>query len=130
MGLCFPLPVKLARLDPGSLPMPRQRAMAIKDMSTAVIQGKIDLSTKNTTDNLQAQLTSIKGIGPWTAQYIAMRALNDPDVFLHNDLVLLKVAKQKLKIDNDKALLKRSYSWQPWRAYAGMHLWRQASELK
>ena len=58
-----------------------------------------------------------------------MRAINDPDAFLQNDLVLLKVAKHKFGIDNDKALLARSRRWQPWRAYAGMHLWRQAADL-
>ena len=129
MGLCFPEPDVLAELDTESLSMPHKRARAIKDMSRAVADGRIDFNGTIAPEELVAALVEIKGIGQWTAQYVAMRAINDPDAFLQNDLVLLKVAKHKFGIDNDKALLARSLRWQPWRAYAGMHLWRQAADL-
>jgi len=128
-GLHFPDAETLAGLDVESLSMPRKRAQAIKDMSDAVANGTIDLSTGNTPEVLVSQLVAIKGIGPWTAQYIAMRAINDPDAFLHNDLVILKVAKHKLGIESESTLLERSMKWRPWRAYAGMHLWRHASQI-
>ncbi len=128
-GLCFPSADVLSELDPLTLSMPVKRAQAIKDMSTAVAGGDIDLGANASPEILMSQLVAIKGIGPWTAQYIAMRALNDPDAFLHGDLVLLKVSSAIFNIDKSKDLLKRSNDWRPWRAYAGMHLWRQAAFL-
>lgn len=127
--LAFPSAEKLATLRPADLPMPKTRAMAIRSLAAAVSSGDIDFAEDDGA-NLMAQLTAIKGIGSWTAQYIAMRAINDPDAFLHNDLVLLKVARHKLGIDSASALLARAESWRPWRAYAGMHLWGVAPELK
>lgn len=128
-GWCFPTASTLAELDTKSLSMPEKRAQAIKDMSAMVAAGELDLGANNEPESLIAQLITIKGIGPWTAHYIAMRAVNDPDAFLHSDLVLLKVAKALLNIDNEKGLLDRSNDWRPFRAYAGMHLWRQAALL-
>jgi len=123
----FPSPESLAGLEPGSLPMPRARAMAIADSARAVVRREVDLSTQDTAA-LAAQLTAIKGVGPWTAQYVAMRAINDPDAFLHTDLVLRKVAAARLLLTGDRALLERADAWRPWRAYAGMYLWSMAKE--
>ena len=128
-GLCFPTPEMLASLDVQKMSMPRARAQAIADMSRAVADGAIVFDATTPTADLVEQLKTIKGIGEWTADYIAMRALNDPDAFLHGDLVLLKVAKHLFDLDSSKALLALSANWRPWRAYAGMHLWRQAAKL-
>lgn len=125
----FPTPGQLATLDAGELSMPRARAETIRSLSALVDTGELDLSSANTTDDLVEQLQGIRGIGPWTAHYIAMRAIGDPDAFLHSDLVLLKVAKRLLGVDTAKDLLARSQAWRPWRAYAGMHLWAQAVTL-
>lgn len=125
-GIVFPGPAVIADLDPGELPMPGIRAGAIKLMAQAVLEDELELGITSDTTQLVEQLVAIKGIGPWTAQYIAMRALNDPDVFLQGDLVLLKVARAKLGIENERQLLMRAEQWRPWRAYAGMHLWRNA----
>ena len=127
-GLCFPRAEALALLDTTTLSMPRKRAQAIKDMSAAVAAGDIRFDADVSTENLVEQLTAIKGIGPWTAQYISMRALNDPDAFLDGDLVLLRVAKDYLGIGSRAELLDRAEQWRPWRAYAGMHLWRAAAQ--
>lgn len=126
-GLLFPGPVVLSEISPEDLPMPANRAMAIKLMARAILDGELNLGIENDTETLVEQLVAIKGIGPWTAQYVAMRALNDPDAFLHGDLVLLKVARGKMGIDSEKKLLERAERWRPWRAYAGMHIWRNAS---
>ncbi len=123
--LFYPTPAALSRLEPDRLPMPRRRASAIRDMASAVAAGSIDFAAHDT-DALVGQLIDIKGIGAWTAHYVAMRALNDPDAFLPSDLVLGKVARGKLHIDSQTALLTRSEAWRPWRAYAGMHLWGMA----
>ncbi|MFT4798791.1 MAG: AraC family transcriptional regulator of adaptative response / DNA-3-methyladenine glycosylase II [Candidatus Azotimanducaceae bacterium] len=127
-GLCFPKAEALALLDPTTLSMPQRRAQAIKDMSAEVASGALRFDSDVVTESLVEQLTAIKGIGPWTAQYISMRALNDPDAFLDGDLVLLKVAKDYLGIGSRAELLDRAEQWRPWRAYAGMHLWRAAAQ--
>ncbi len=62
-------------------------------------------------DVIDASIQSIAGIGPWTAQYVAMRALRDPDAFPETDLALREHARS-------------AAAWSPWRAYAAMHLWR------
>ena len=125
--MLFPSPEILATLCPDDLPMPQARALAIRSLADSVATGDIDFAGQWDTETLVDSLTSIKGIGPWTAQYIAMRALNDPDAFLHNDLVLLKVARQHIGIDSASELLARAEDWRPWRAYAGMHLWSLAT---
>lgn len=129
VGLVFPDANALSKIDVTSLSMPVKRAQTIKDMSQAVVDGSIDFTVGSDPANLIQQLKNTKGIGPWTAQYIAMRALGDPDAFLQGDLVLLKVAKHCLDIESDKDLIERSKQWQPWRAYACMHLWRQTAQL-
>ncbi len=123
----FPSAEQLAKLDPGSLPMPQKRAMAIQTLARRVADGSINLNRVQDADECQAELQEIPGIGPWTAQYIAMRVLGDPDAFLHGDLVLKKVAAAKLGIESEAALIDRAEAWRPWRGYAGMHLWRIAS---
>jgi AraC family transcriptional regulator of adaptative response / DNA-3-methyladenine glycosylase II len=70
------------------------------------------------------RLRSLPGIGEWTAQYIGMRALSWPDAFPHTDYGVLKAMQEK---DPRKAL-ERAASWQPWRAYAVMHLWKSLEE--
>ena len=66
------------------------------------------------------RLCAIRGLGPWTAQYIAMRALSDPDAFPAGDLVLLRAAGMKTTAEMER----HAERWRPWRAYAAMHLWQ------
>jgi AraC family transcriptional regulator of adaptative response / DNA-3-methyladenine glycosylase II len=125
----FPTPEQLMRADPSDLPMPQARARAIIQLAGAVADGTLDLSRWVEAETLRESLIAIKGIGEWTAGYIALRVLSDPDAFLHSDLVLLKVARRLYGDRNAAALLERSADWRPWRAYAGMHLWRAAAQL-
>lgn len=125
--LHFPTPESLAGLATEKLSMPRARALAIKAMAQGVWDGEIDLAAHDP-NALVEQLCAVKGIGPWTAQYVAMRAINDPDAFLGGDLVLLKVARAKFGIETEKELEALAEAWRPWRAYAGMHLWALAAE--
>ena len=125
-GRLFPDAARLAELAPGSLPMPGKRAMAIREMAVCVADGRLrfDLDT----ESFHEVLLAIPGIGPWTANYIAMRALADPNAFLHGDLVIRKAVKSLFGIDREKALMERAECWCPWRGYAGMHLWKYAAE--
>jgi AraC family transcriptional regulator of adaptative response / DNA-3-methyladenine glycosylase II len=121
----FPTPQSLAEAKDRDLPMPAARAAAVREMAWAVLEGRVDLAADDPGE-LVAQLTRIRGVGDWTAHYVAMRAANDPDAFLHNDLVLLRVARDRLGVRSAAELLERSEAWRPWRAYAGMHLWALA----
>ncbi len=125
-GQVFPGPEILAELDPESLPMPSKRARAIKLLAVAVAGGELGFDMDEQT--FYEQVMSIPGIGPWTAQYICLRALSNPDSFLHGDLVIKKVAEKILGVCSEKELISRAEAWRPWRGYAGMHLWRASGD--
>ena len=127
----FPSAEVLSRLQTTELGMPTARALTIKELSGAVCRGDVSFSDANDPDMLYRQLTGIKGIGPWTAGYVAMRALGDPDVFPRSDLVLLKMAERLFCRGGrltERDLLQRAQNWRPWRAYAAMYLWQMASD--
>jgi 3-methyladenine DNA glycosylase/8-oxoguanine DNA glycosylase len=125
-GRVFPGPETLADLDPESLPMPLKRASAIKLLAVAVASGELRFDMDEQT--FYEQILAIPGIGPWTAQYVCLRALSNPDAFLHGDLVIRKVAAKTLGVSSEKELIDRAEAWRPWRGYAGMHLWRASAE--
>ena len=110
-------PEEVANADlPG---MPRARGDAIRGLARAVADDPTLLLPAATLDESIERLTALKGIGPWTAHYIAMRAIHHPDAFPSSDLGLVKAAA-KLRIRN---LEKRAERWRPYRAYAAMLLW-------
>ena len=81
-----------------------------------------------TLDEFVARWVTLRGIGDWTAQYIAMRALSHPDAFPAADLILRRQASVDITPLGTKALIARAQAWQPWRAYAVMHLWRATAD--
>ena len=87
--------------------------------------GELHFDGSMTTDAFVERIVQIPGIGPWTAQYIALRALNDPDAFPDADLILLRAAAAPDTTLTPKLLQERSQAWRPWRAYAVMLLWRE-----
>jgi AraC family transcriptional regulator of adaptative response / DNA-3-methyladenine glycosylase II len=115
----FPSPATLAAVDPATLPMPRSRARALTGLAAALAAGAVRLDRSTDRAETRAALLALPGIGPWTADYVAMRALGDPDVFLPTDLGVRNAARE-LDIDD---LAARSETWRPWRSYALMHLW-------
>ena len=121
----FPTPESLAEASANDLPMPAARAAALRAAARAVVDGSLVLDADDPAE-LVEQLTRIKGVGPWTAQYVAMRAASDPDAFLHGDLVLLRAAERHLGVTSAAELIARAEAWRPWRAYAGIHLWAVA----
>jgi AraC family transcriptional regulator of adaptative response / DNA-3-methyladenine glycosylase II len=116
----FPTPEVLADAKLAGIGLTGARAETIRGLSRAVASGKIDFEGVIDTDNFLTRLCEIPGIGRWTAQYVAMRALREPDAFPSSDLGLLRA----LKLKSFRDLESRAEAWRPWRAYAAMYLWK------
>ena len=99
--------------------IPRARAESITGFARAVVDGRIPLNSTVKSEEMIGRMCELPGIGPWTANYIAMRALRDPDAFPASDLGLLKASG----ITTPRRLSDAAEAWRPWRAYAVMHLW-------
>ena len=122
----FPGPEILADADLGGVGLTRARAQTIRAFSRAVCDGDIGFKGVMDAQAFQSRLCEIPGIGNWTAQYVAMRALGEPDAFPYGDLGLLRA----LELTNLRELEQRAENWRPWRAYAAMYLWNTTSESK
>jgi AraC family transcriptional regulator of adaptative response / DNA-3-methyladenine glycosylase II len=119
----FPTPSALRTLDPADLAMPRSRRATLQGLICALAEGDVQLGIGGDWAEARAQLSGIPGIGPWTIESIAMRALGDPDAFVATDLGI-RIAAEKLGLPaKPKDLIERSAAWRPWRAYAVQHLW-------
>ena len=120
----FPTPQKLQRARLESLGIIRSRAQTIRDLARAVATGELRFDAGQDLAELRAALTSIRGIGDWTADYVAMRAFKDPDAFPASDLGLLRAFDGPTKGRMRPAeLLARAEAWRPWRAYAALLIW-------
>ena len=119
----FPSAATLAGLDPEGLAMPRSRSDALSTLMGAIASGEVVLDRSADRADVRAALLGLRGIGPWTADYIALRALGDPDVLPTTDLGVRHGAAALGITDLDD----RSRAWRPWRSYALMHLWAAAS---
>ncbi len=119
----FPLPGRIARLTPDALVrhgVLRSRAVAIGALARALRAGRLSLQPTADVDATLAALDALPGVGPWTAQYIAMRALAWPDAFPHPDVAV----KRALGAPTAAAARLAAERWRPWRAYAVLHLWQ------
>ena len=114
----FPDAATIAGLDPATLPMPRARGRALVALGAALAGGDVALDRGPDRDDVRRRLLALPGIGPWTADYVAMRALGHPDVFLPTD-VGVRHALTRL----GHAPTQDDGAWRPWRSYALMHLW-------
>jgi AraC family transcriptional regulator of adaptative response / DNA-3-methyladenine glycosylase II len=130
---CFPTAETLAAADPATLPMPRARGRALTGLATVLASGELSLDPGAERDRAEVQLLALPGIGPWTASYIRMRALSDPDAFLPGDVGVLdalsslgSVPAQRRQAAKQAAAL--ADSWRPWRSYAVHHLWAYLEE--
>jgi len=122
----FPTSAALATLDPESLPMPRARGRALVGLATVLARGDISLELGADPHETRAQLLALPGIGPWTADYVAMRALGDRDAFLPTDLGV-KRGLENLGADGSPAAATAlAERWRPYRAYALQYLWSAA----
>jgi AraC family transcriptional regulator of adaptative response / DNA-3-methyladenine glycosylase II len=124
----FPPPARLAAADPETLPMPRSRARALVAVCGAIADGRIDLLPGADPAEARAALRAIPGIGDWTASYIAMRALRDPDAFLPTDLGIRRALESLGQPADRRSAERLAERWRPWRTYAAQLLWAHAAE--
>jgi AraC family transcriptional regulator, regulatory protein of adaptative response / DNA-3-methyladenine glycosylase II len=114
---CFPTADALAGAVDGDLAMPVRRRETLRTLMAHLAEGRIDLGPGADRTAARAALVALPGIGPWTAEYVAMRALNDPDAWPASDLGV-RHALGRLGLDHAAA-----ERWRPWRSYATFHLW-------
>jgi AraC family transcriptional regulator of adaptative response / DNA-3-methyladenine glycosylase II len=122
----FPDAATLAGVDPEELPMPRARGRALVALCRALADGDVVLDRGADRDETRRSLLALPGIGPWTADYVALRALGDPDVFLPTDLGVRDALRRGGHDPYGGEAM--SQAWRPWRSYALMHLWRSVIE--
>jgi AraC family transcriptional regulator of adaptative response / DNA-3-methyladenine glycosylase II len=124
--LAFPDAATLAEADLRGSGLPEARAAAIRGLARGVAAGSLDLESPRGLDDFVAELCELPGIGAWTAHYVALRALGEPDAFPASDLGLLRGAALCLGSGEPftaARLARRAEAWRPWRGYAAMHLW-------
>jgi AraC family transcriptional regulator of adaptative response / DNA-3-methyladenine glycosylase II len=121
----FPTPMALANADLNGLGLPKSRVAALQELARAVIQGKLDFGA--TTESVLAAFSRLRGIGPSTAEYVALRAFEEPDAFPATDSVLRHMAGIAKRPLTALELEARAEAWRPWRGYAATHLWSAAA---
>ncbi|MFE7317889.1 AlkA N-terminal domain-containing protein [Streptomyces sp. NPDC057555] len=119
----FPTATALAALDPETLAMPRTRRATLTRVIAALAGGTLQLGVGSDRNEARARLAELPGVGPWTVECIAMRALGDPDAFTPTDLGLRRAAAGLGMPATPAALIRHSARWRPWRAYAVQYLW-------
>ncbi len=114
-----------ARVDSiAAIGLTRPRAESLRAAARACAEGVLDLAPGADPERTRDALLALPGIGPWTADYVLMRAVAWPDAFPHGDLGL----RRALGIDDARAVLARAEAWRPWRAYGALHLWTSLSK--
>jgi AraC family transcriptional regulator of adaptative response / DNA-3-methyladenine glycosylase II len=119
----FPTIEQLSEIDPAHLAMPQARRRTVTALIAGLADGSVVLDPGCDWAAARSQLLAVPGIGPWTAEVIAMRGLGDPDAFPASDLGLRLAAEQLGLPSDQRALIARSGRWRPWRSYATQHLW-------
>ncbi|SKC76125.1 AlkA N-terminal domain-containing protein [Krasilnikoviella flava] len=133
----FPTPAQIATSAADHLRLPARSVATVVDTAGALADGTLSVGVGDDGDALRAALVARRGIGPWTAAYVAMRVLRDPDSWLDGDVALLAGAAaagvglpglpdDASRAARSRALAARAERWAPWRSYAAMHLWRAA----
>ena len=120
----FPVPARLATADLAVLGMPKARAMSVTSLARALAADPTIFGRGASLEDAITKLRALPGIGEWTAQYIAMRELREPDAFPAADVGLLRaMTNADGRRPSPTELLSRAERWRPWRAYAALHLW-------
>jgi AraC family transcriptional regulator, regulatory protein of adaptative response / DNA-3-methyladenine glycosylase II len=123
----FPTPATLAGANLEGLGLTGSRVAALRSLARAVLDRRIDFSAAPA--EVATALAALPGVGPWTAQYVALRALGEPDALPYGDWVLRRMAAAGGTPLTAQQLEQRSQAWRPWRGYATVHLWRAAGQL-
>jgi AraC family transcriptional regulator of adaptative response / DNA-3-methyladenine glycosylase II len=118
----WPSAEAVAAVDPEVLALPRARRATVLGLARALADGALRLDPAGDPEQARADLLALPGIGPWTAEVVALRALGDPDAFPATDLGVV-LAARALGLGEGRALLERARRWAPYRAYAVQHLW-------
>jgi len=113
----FPTAEALSKASLENVGTTGARKAAIREFARLVHEGSLHFRTTQDLEKLREQILSIKGVGPWTVEFICMRALGDPDAFPDKDLILHRVMKLKPNLNIEKT--------RPWRSYAALYLWRE-----
>jgi AraC family transcriptional regulator of adaptative response / DNA-3-methyladenine glycosylase II len=127
----FPTPAAVAGAKLEMLGLTRARAAALRGFAAAIADGSLDLGAFRDLDDAVARLTALPGIGDWTAQYLAMRALGEPDAFPAGDLGVRQALQRAPargasgKLPSEREVRERAERWRPWRAYAVLALWTE-----
>ncbi|MCC7266017.1 MAG: DNA-3-methyladenine glycosylase 2 family protein [Caulobacteraceae bacterium] len=124
----FPTAEQVAAIDPIGIGLTRTRAATLRGIAQAMADDPRLLRAYETLEETVAKLEALPGVGAWTAHYIAMRALREPDAFPASDLGLLRALETAEGRPSPKDLLQRAEAWRPWRAYAAMRLWLQGDQ--
>jgi AraC family transcriptional regulator of adaptative response / DNA-3-methyladenine glycosylase II len=119
----FPSAERVAEASLEGIGLTSARAATILRFARAVAAGELRLEPAASLDDAVAALTSVEGIGPWTAHYVAMRSLGEPDAFPAGDLGIRKALADAAAIPGEREVAGRAERWRPWRAYAAMWLW-------
>jgi AraC family transcriptional regulator, regulatory protein of adaptative response / DNA-3-methyladenine glycosylase II len=119
----FPSLEQLADIDPIHLAVPKSRQRTVSALIAGLADGSVVLDAGSDWESARGQLLALPGVGPWTAEVIAMRGLGDPDAFPACDLGLRLAAEQLGLPADQRKLVERSARWRPWRSYATQHLW-------
>ena len=120
---CFPAAEALAGAPLETLGMPARRATAIRRLATGLAEGSLVLDPGSDRATVREQLLAIPGVGPWTAELVALRALGDPDAFPAADLGLVRAAQRLGLPATPRPLTRHADQWRPWRSYAVHYLW-------
>lgn len=124
----FPTPAALARASLEGLGITGTRIAAVRSLSRAVLEGRVEFGAAPA--QVIAALAALPGVGPWTAQYVALRALGEPDALPYGDWVLRRMAAPPDRAPlTAQQLEQRSQAWRPWRSYATVYLWQAAGQL-
>jgi AraC family transcriptional regulator of adaptative response / DNA-3-methyladenine glycosylase II len=125
----FPTAAQIAGSE-GVIRGPAARVRTIMGVAEAAASGELALDVGTSLADFTRRLVALPGVGPWTAGYLAMRVLGNPDVLLASDLVVLQTASGLGVPGTHKALAKHGERWAPWRSYATLHLWRARDSAK
>jgi len=120
----FPIAHELVACDLEGIGMPETRLRTIRALTEQVARKSLSFVVKGSLSDFVEQVTRIPGIGDWTAHYIAMRALGEPDAFPAGDLGIIRAFREGGKRLTPKQIRQRAEKWRPWRAYAAMQLWQ------
>ncbi|MBO0702484.1 MAG: DNA-3-methyladenine glycosylase 2 family protein, partial [Candidatus Dormibacteraeota bacterium] len=125
----FPLPGEVAAATLPGIGMPQSRVETLRGLGRALATGALALDGSVDAATTRAALVALPGIGPWTANYIAMRALGDPDAFPIGDVGLRRAAERLGLPGEARALAQIAERWRPYRTYAVHHLWASLADV-